>query len=61
MALRHRLRIKKHNVYEVTVLGNFGKNRTVHATGTEVLELFGRDPATEALNGYSPNVIIVEL
>lgn len=59
--MAYAIKLKNHNVYEVTCHGNFGKSNTIHATGAEVAKLLGRREANEALNGYSPNITIFEL
>jgi len=51
-------RVNKKNEYEVT---NVEHGKTWIMTGVEVLNTFGREEATEALNGYSPNLVIVEM
>ena len=61
--------IKNLSVYEVTVQSNFVNGgpgslkaiKTANMLGSEVVKLFGRHEANEALNGYSPNITIFKL
>jgi len=52
------MKVKPRKTYEVTWLE---AGVTEHWSGTKLVGYFGKDEAHEMLNGYSPNIVVVEL